>query len=357
MYTLTVDAPSRRYPICIGAEAQKAHEFVTGSQALLVTQPQVYELHGKKLHTAMGAKVAHLDVIELPEGEAHKNFASLQSIFDILLTKRHNRTTTLLALGGGVVGDITGFAAATYQRGVAYIQIPTTLLAQVDSSVGGKTAINHPLGKNMIGAFWQPQAVIMDFTTLRTLPKREFAAGMAEVIKYGLIADNDFLQWLALSETAHKMHQHDAEALAYAVRRSCEIKAQIVAEDEHDHGKRALLNFGHTFGHAIEAYHQYGQYVHGEAVAIGMYIATYVSCMLGHITQQEVRFVKQVLTLYNLPTIMPEKMQASDFVSLMERDKKTHNGHLRFILLHGFGKAYQEKTIDSAKITHYLREI
>jgi 3-dehydroquinate synthase len=277
-----------------------------------------------------------VDRVILPDGEVYKDLPHLNLIFDALLEKRHNRTTTLVALGGGVVGDMTGFAAACYQRGVDFIQVPTTLLSQVDSSVGGKTGVNHPLGKNMIGAFHQPRAVLAATDLLATLPERELSAGLAEVIKYGLIHDAEFFAWLEGSMPA--LRAREPEALAYAIHRSCTIKAAIVARDERESGVRALLNLGHTFGHAIETDQGYGRWLHGEAVGVGMLMAANLSARLGWLSSVELTRIGQVLQAAGLPLAPPESMSRKRFMELMAVDKKVIDGSLRLVLLKRIGQ-------------------
>ncbi|HAQ86208.1 MAG TPA: 3-dehydroquinate synthase, partial [Pseudomonas sp.] len=275
--------------------------------------------------------------IVLPDGEAHKNWQTLQLIFDALLKARHDRNTTIIALGGGVIGDMAGFAAASYQRGVDFIQVPTTLLSQVDSSVGGKTGINHPLGKNMIGAFYQPQAVLIDTSTLATLPSRELSAGLAEVIKYGLICDEPFLSWL--EDNVDRLRSLDQEALTEAIRRSCDAKAKVVGADEREAGIRATLNLGHTFGHAIETHQGYGAWLHGEAVSAGTVMALEMSNRLGWISTAERGRAVQLLSRAGLPVVPPADMRAEDFLKHMAVDKKVLNGQLRLVLLKRLGEA------------------
>jgi 3-dehydroquinate synthase len=282
--------------------------------------------------------------VVLADGEAHKNLTTLNEIFTALLAEKHNRTTTLIALGGGVIGDMTGFAAACYQRGVNFIQIPTTLLSMVDSSVGGKTGVNHAMGKNMIGAFYQPQAVIADISLLKTLPAREVSAGLAEVIKYGLISDYDFFVWL--EQNIELLMQGDEATLTYAVLRSCKNKAEVVAQDEHEGGVRAILNFGHTFGHAIETAQGYGNWLHGEAVAAGMVMAADLSMRRGDISAQDLSRIIHLLERAKLPTKAPGDMTAEQFVELMGVDKKVLDGRLRLVLLASLGKAIITSDID-----------
>ena len=273
----------------------------------------------------------------LPDGEQHKHLDTVSLIWDHLLQQRHNRTTTLIALGGGVIGDMTGYAAAAYQRGVNFIQIPTTLLSQVDSSVGGKTGVNHPLGKNMIGAFHQPQCVIIDTQSLSTLPARELSAGLAEVIKYGLIAEADFFVWL--EHNIHQLRQLAPDLISQAIYRSCVCKARIVAADEREHGQRAMLNFGHTFGHAIETEMGYGNWLHGEAVAAGMAMAADLSCRLGWFPKPLLQRVQRLLQACELPIWGPDVMQAGTYLKHMQVDKKVTDGTIRLILLQALGEA------------------
>jgi 3-dehydroquinate synthase len=289
--------------------------------------------------------------VVLPDGEAYKNWETLNKIFDELLSHRCERKTPLIALGGGVIGDLTGFAAATYQRGVPFIQIPTTLLSQVDSAVGGKTAINHPLGKNMVGAFYQPQVVIADMDTLRTLPPRELAAGLAEVIKYGFLRDVEFLGWL--EKNIERLTALEPEALAFAVERSCQNKAEVVAKDERETGDRALLNFGHTFGHAVEAGMGYGEWLHGEAVAAGMVLAARFSEKLGYIGKADVQRVVEILVRAKLPVAAPD-LGVDRYLDLMGHDKKVEGGKIRFILLRRPGEAFVCNQYDSAALQTVL---
>ncbi len=329
------------YPIYIGTdllERELISKHISGNQVLIVSNEVIASHYQSNLIDVI--KQYHpniqLDTIAIAEGEKHKTLDTFSQIIDCLMVNQHNRTTTLIALGGGIVGDICSFAAAAYQRGVNFIQVPTTLLAQVDSSVGGKTGVNHSLGKNMIGAFHQPQAVIIDTTTLKTLPKREFNAGIAEIIKYGLIYDRVFFDWL-LDNSVNLVAGNDS--LDAAIKRSCEIKAAIVATDEREAGQRALLNFGHTFGHAIEALTQYKQLLHGEAVAIGMLMAADFSYRLGTLSQKEVTSVHSILQQFHLPTNVPGGINKEQFLNAMRADKKTINGKLRFITLNSVGNA------------------
>lgn len=350
MRTLSVDLADRSYPIYIGphllsnAELLKSH--IHGKQVCLVTNTTLAELLLPELKPAF----EHYDYTEviLPDGEAHKNLETLNLIFDELLRARHTRKTTLIALGGGVVGDMTGFAAACYQRGVDFIQLPTTLLSQVDSSVGGKTAVNHALGKNMIGAFYQPNCVLADSTVLQKLPQRELAAGLAEVIKYGLIADEQFYQWLEANMPA--LCAGDQEALSYAIERSCQIKAQVVAEDERESGVRAILNLGHTFGHAIETHMGYGEYLHGEAVAIGMQMAVCLSVAKGWLEADVIARNEALTVAAGLPVNTPATMSAEAFLPLMAVDKKVLDGRLRLVLLSALGQAVVTEDLNEQEV-------
>ena len=340
MQTLRVDLGSRAYPVYFGsgliARPEVLVPFIQGGRAAVVTNTTVAPLYMERL--ASGLTASGLDVVKivLPDGEVYKNWETLNVIFDRLLEARCDRQITLIALGGGVIGDLAGFAAATYQRGVPIIQVPTTLLAQVDSSVGGKTAINHPSGKNMIGAFHQPLAVLADVNTLATLPERELRAGLAEVIKHGLIRDLGFFEWIEAN--IGRLLARDTEALVHAVRRSCEIKAEIVALDERETGPRALLNLGHTFGHAIETAMGYGAWLHGEAVAAGMVMAADLSHRLGSVGKDDVRRVVALLKRTGLPVTV-SGITAPRFIELMSVDKKAAAGRPRFVLLERLGSA------------------
>lgn len=339
MKTLHVALGTRSYPIYIGTQLignpALLEPHISGRQVMVVTNETIAPLYLEK--TLQGLKNFHTETVILPDGEQYKTLDTANLIFDALLQKRFNRSATLIALGGGVVGDITGFAAACYQRGIAFIQIPTTLLAQVDSSVGGKTGVNHPLGKNMIGAFHQPQCVIADTDTLNTLDDRQLSAGVAEVIKYGLIRDTEFLHWL--ENNLPKILARNPDALAYAIERSCQNKAEVVAADEKEIGQRALLNLGHTFGHAIETGCGYGTWLHGEAIAIGMYMAAELSARLRWIEPGDVARTRELLEKSRLPTLPPADMDAGKFLQLMAVDKKVLAGKLRLVLLRGMGDA------------------
>ncbi|MBL6917539.1 MAG: 3-dehydroquinate synthase [Gammaproteobacteria bacterium] len=339
MATLTVDLGSRSYPIIVGsgllAEPSTVSAYIPSDDVLVVTNETVAPLYLDRVMGLLGNRRVISQT--LPDGEQYKSFETLQRVFDTLLQSRFSRDATLVALGGGVIGDLVGFAAACYQRGVSFVQIPTTLLAQVDSAVGGKTAVNHPAGKNMIGAFHQPACVIADTDTLRTLESRELAAGIAEVIKYGLIRDRLFFEWLE-SNMDHLLNC-DQEALQYVIMESCRHKAEIVANDEKEAGERAILNLGHTFGHAIETASGYGSWLHGEAVAVGMLMAVTMSEKLGWLDRQIVDRTRRLLLSVNLPVAPPQGMTADDFLKHMSVDKKVVGGKIRLVLLHGLGCA------------------
>ncbi len=339
MQKLTVDLGERSYPIYIGSglldQVQLYRPHIKGKRVAIVTNTTVAKLYLEQLAGALAEYQP--TCIVLPDGEQHKDWPTLQKIFDALLQDRHDRSTTLIALGGGVIGDMTGFAAACYQRGVNFIQVPTTLLSQVDSSVGGKTGINHALGKNMIGAFYQPQAVIIDLATLSSLPPREFSAGMAEVIKYGLIHDAGFFDWLETN--IEQLMQQQVELLAHAIERSCAIKAQVVALDERESGIRAILNLGHTFGHAIETEQGYGNWLHGEAVAAGTLMAVYMSARMGWLAEPEVQRTAKLLRKASLPVIPPAQMGVDTYLQHMQVDKKAQDGQIRLVLLERLGAA------------------
>ena len=336
---LTVDLGERSYPIVIGRHLLENDEFaryVPGKRVAIVTNTVVAPLYLERLSVMLQAAGKQCQSIVLPDGEEEKNADNLMRIFTALLEHKCDRKTTLVALGGGVIGDMTGFAAATYMRGVPFVQVPTTLLAQVDSSVGGKTAINHPLGKNMIGAFYQPQAVLADTATLSSLPDRELSAGLAEVIKHGAIIDADFFRWQ--EQNMGRLMARDDEALAHAIRRSCEIKADVVRQDEREGGLRAILNFGHTFGHAIEAGLGYGEWLHGEAVGCGMVMAADLSVRLGYLAPEDQARIVALVKAAGLPTVAPDLGEAR-WLELMEVDKKNEDGRIKFILLKPLGQA------------------
>lgn len=337
---LTVDLSERSYPILIGRGMLTAAyilQHVPHRQAAIVTNTIVAPLYLEKLRASLESNGVSVVSIILPDGEEHKNWHTLNLLFNELLAHKCERAVTLIALGGGVVGDIAGFAAATYLRGVPYIQAPTTLLAQVDSSVGGKTGINHPSGKNMIGAFYQPRLVLADTATLDTLPDRELCAGLAEVIKYGLIRDAQFFAWL--ESNIDRLLARDSNALKFVIKRSCEIKAEIVAQDEREAGVRALLNLGHTFGHAIEAGMGYGCWLHGEAVAAGTVIAAQLSLRLDLISETGLARIKAIYQRAHLPVQAPA-LGAKRYLELMSLDKKVQAGKMRFVLLRKIGEAF-----------------
>lgn len=342
--SVRIDLAERSYDILIGpgllGRAESFDGLPRGGTAMIVTNTVVAPLYLARLESVLQARHARVLHVVLPDGEEHKDWATLQLIFDALLASACDRKTVLYALGGGVVGDMTGFAAASYMRGVPFVQVPTTLLAQVDSSVGGKTAINHPLGKNMIGAFYQPLRVICDLDTLQTLPGRELSAGLAEVIKYGPIADMDFLGWIEANIDALVARQ--PAALAQAVRRSCEIKAAVVGQDERESGLRAILNFGHTFGHAIEAGMGYGAWLHGEAVGCGMVMAARLSEALGRVDSGFASRVHALVERAGLPTVAPvldPQDNMGRWLALMRVDKKAEGGEIRFVVIDPPGRA------------------
>ena len=335
-----IELADRSYDILIGAgalaDARSFDGLPASRDALVVTNVTVAPLYAQRLVEILRGRHEHVHVIALPDGEAHKDWTTLNAIFDALLQQGCDRKTVLYALGGGVVGDMTGFAAACYMRGVPFVQLPTTLLAQVDSSVGGKTAINHPLGKNMIGAFYQPLRVIADLSTLATLPRREIAAGLAEVIKYGPIADNEFFGWI--EQHADELVALQPAALMHAVKRSCEIKAAVVGQDERESGLRAILNFGHTFGHAIEAGLGYGEWLHGEAVGCGMVMAATLSMRLGLIDAAYAARLRRLVERVGLPVRAPD-LGRERWLELMRVDKKTEGGAIRYVVIEAPGRA------------------
>ena len=336
---LHLDLGERAYPIYIGPQLLQQPELyrpcIRGRQVMLVTNETVAPLYLDTVKQALAGY--QLEQVILPDGEEYKNLEILNRIFDALLKHHFNRNCCLVALGGGVIGDMTGFAAASYQRGVDFIQIPTTLLAQVDSSVGGKTGVNHPLGKNMIGAFHQPRCVLADTDTLNTLDDRQLSAGLAEVIKYGLIMDAPFFAWL--ENNMDQLLARDAEALTYAIERCCQCKALIVAADERESGQRALLNLGHTFGHAIETGMGYGNWLHGEGVAAGMAMAADLSARHGWLADADVERIRRLLSRAHLPVAAPPELSRQQFLDLMAVDKKVVDGGLRLILLSAIGAA------------------
>ncbi len=339
MTTLTVELGERSYPIYIGdkllTQNNLLNKHIPGNSALIVTNETVAPLYLEKTQ-AMVSGLKN-EVVVLPDGEQYKNLEVLNQIYDGLLRNRFDRNTTIIALGGGVVGDMAGFAAASYQRGIHLIQMPTTLLSQVDSSVGGKTGVNHALGKNMIGAFYQPKAVIADTGTLDTLPDRELSAGLAEIIKYGLISNADFFGWL--ENNIQNLLKRDKKALSYAIETSCQTKADIVAADERESGKRALLNLGHTFGHAIENAMGYGKWLHGEAVGAGMCMAATMSKQMGWMNDEDTKKTFALIKQAKLPCKAPSSMTTEKFIELMSVDKKVLDGVLRLVLMKGIGKS------------------
>ena len=341
-HTLNVDLGERSYPIYIGSGLLGQAELITrhihGQSALIVSNDIVAPLYLEAVQQALDSKQIRQDKVILADGEQHKTMASVETILDLLLSNRHDRRSTIIALGGGVIGDIAGFAASIYQRGVNFIQIPTTLLSQVDSSVGGKTGVNHPLGKNMIGAFYQPQCVVADIGSLRTLPPRELSAGLAEVIKYGLICDAGFFDWLEINIDG--LLAGDEDLLAQAVLVSCQNKARVVELDEREGGLRAILNLGHTFGHAIETTMGYGKWLHGEAVAAGMVMAIDLSIREGSIDEQVRQRGVALLKQAGLPVNPPPEMTVEQFLDAMAIDKKNVDGKIKLVLLRALGEAY-----------------
>ena len=335
-----IDLGERSYPILIGSgllsQSGAWQDLPAASAALIVTNEAVGPLYANALQQALKPHYAQIHQVILPDGETHKTWQTLNQVFDVLLSQGCDRKTVLFALGGGVVGDMTSFAAACYMRGVPFVQVPTTLLAQVDSSVGGKTAVNHPLGKNMIGAFYQPVRVVCDLATLQTLPARELSAGLAEVIKYGPIADMVFLDWIEAHMDA--LMAREPQALAHAVQRSCEIKAWVVGQDERESGLRAILNFGHTFGHAIEAGLGFGAWLHGEAVGCGMVMAAHLSHRLGYIDLALVERLTALIARAGLPVVGPA-LGVDTYLHHMRVDKKAQAGDIRFVLIDGPGRA------------------
>ena len=356
MQSVNVELGQRSYPIYIGAgllgQADLLRRHIAGNQVAIVSNDVVAPLYLDLVTQSLDGFA--VDVFKLPDGEQHKNLERYKELLDFLIAKRHNRSTTLIALGGGVVGDLTGFAAATFQRGVNFIQIPTTLLAQVDSSVGGKTAVNHAAGKNLIGAFHQPRCVLADTSVLKSLGPREFQAGLAETLKYGIIADAVFFAWLETS--ANALMKRNAKTLSEAIRRSCEIKAEVVAEDETETGVRAILNFGHTFGHAIEALTNYRTYLHGEAVAIGMVMAADLSMRQGWLAASAAQRIKQAIAAFDLP-VTPASVTPEDMLREMGMDKKVVDGTLRLVLCTGIGEVVVTQEIDLSALGETLAAV
>lgn len=356
MLCVNVELQERCYPILIGnglLQDERSYPVKRGERVMIVTNPTVAQFYLDTVTFALKKRGCEVDHVLLPDGEKYKTLESLNLIFTALLQGNHGRDTTIIALGGGVIGDVAGFAAASYQRGVRLIQIPTTLLSQVDSSVGGKTAVNHELGKNMIGAFYQPSMVIIDTHTLGTLPKREVNAGLAEVIKYGAILDYEFFEWLE----AHidELVALNNESLQHCIARCCQIKADVVARDETEKGDRALLNLGHTFGHAIETHLGYGNWLHGEAVSTGMMMAAALSEQLGDISVADVSRLEKLLARANLPTLSPDSMQPEDYLPHMMRDKKVLAGKLRLVLLKSLGQAYIATDTDKDLVLNAIK--
>ncbi|MBL1433277.1 MAG: 3-dehydroquinate synthase [Gammaproteobacteria bacterium] len=357
MKTLNVDLGNRSYPIYIGQQllTQKAllEPHIASKQVLVVSNDTVAPIYLDRLLATLESYDCYSVVLK--DGEQYKSLDTLNQIFDSALSNKLNRQLTIIALGGGVIGDMAGFAASCYQRGVNFIQIPTTLLAQVDSSVGGKTAVNHPLGKNMIGAFYQPRCVLADISTLDTLPERELSAGIAEIIKYGVIRDTTFFEWLENNVGA--LLARDSNVLSYAIEVSCRNKAEIVEQDEHESGVRALLNFGHTFGHAIETACGYGVWLHGEAVAAGMCMAANLSHRLGWLSYDDKQRIVGLIKRAKLPIEPPVTMSSEQFVDLMAVDKKVEDGKLRLVLLKSLGGAVTTADFDKAIFKQFLSDI
>ena len=355
MKTIEVALGSRSYPIHIGAgildKSELYQPHIRGSKAVVITNETIAPLYAQNVVDSVG-KFAEVHTHVLADGEIHKNLQTIGKIFDKLLNIPCDRKTTIIALGGGVVGDTAGFAAACYQRGVPFIQVPTTLLAQVDSSVGGKTGVNHPLGKNMIGAFYQPQCVIADTNTLHSLPDRELRAGLAEIIKYGAIQDARFFAWL--DENIDSILEREPASLAHAIEVSCRSKAEVVAEDERETGIRAILNFGHTFGHAIETWLNYKKWLHGEAVAVGMVMAADLSIRLNLLSAHQASQVEQIIKRTGLPVLPPVGMSTTDFLEAMSLDKKVQGKTIRIIVLDGIGKAEIKDDYDFAELKNTL---
>lgn len=358
--TLNVALAQRSYPIYIGAALPQLAQLAclqAASSIVLISNPTVLALYGAQVETWLRVHGPSVYTVVLPDGEAYKTATQLDLIYSAMLENRCDRRAVIVALGGGVIGDVAGYAAATYMRGIAFVQVPTTLLAQVDSSVGGKTAVNHPLGKNMVGAFYQPQAVLADAGVLHTLPAREIAAGLAEVIKYGCIVDAAFFDWLVANMPALTARQ--PEAIATAVQRSCSIKASVVAQDEFEDaakGVRALLNFGHTFGHAFETVLGYGTWLHGEAVGYGMVCAAQLSCELNLLAQAEVERIRQLVAAAQLPTQWPKAVSADAALHAMKIDKKTDAGTLKFIVLNRLGVS-RVQAVDEALVRRVIAKL
>jgi 3-dehydroquinate synthase len=354
MEIIELDLGADSYPIYIGhgmlVDGELLRSHIRSSQVFIVSNETVGPLYRQRVVDSLAG--FQVDSVDLPDGEAFKNLETLNRIFTSLLEKKHNRSSTLIAIGGGVVGDTAGFAAACYQRGIDLIQIPTSLLSQVDASVGGKTAVNHSLGKNMIGAFYQPKCVIVDIETLNTLPRREFVAGLAEVIKHGVIRDLQFFQWLETN--LDPVLNLEIDSLSYLVKRNCQIKAEVVCADEKERGIRALLNLGHTFGHAVETAMGYGNWLHGEAVAAGMVMAADLSARMGRLPGQECRRVKNLVAKAGLPVSPPAEIEAPRYQELMQVDKKAVDGTVRFVLLDAIGTASLVDNVDEELLLQTL---
>jgi 3-dehydroquinate synthase len=360
MKTLTVELGKRSYPIYIGSGvlnnlAEKLKDYKITSKCAIVSNPTVYELYGEPLYNCLSEAGMNIAVVLIPDGEEYKDLFWAYYILTQLLEEGLDRGSVLFALGGGVIGDITGFVASTYMRGISYVQIPTTLLSQVDSSVGGKTGVNHPLGKNMIGTFYQPMLVWIDVQTLKSLPEREFLAGLAEVIKYGVIWDKDFFEFLRDQREA--VLTQDEDILIEVIRRCCEIKAEVVSQDERESGLRAILNFGHTIGHAIETVTNYRKYLHGEAVAIGMVAEALLSDKMSLLETEEAEMIKEVVASYGLPTSTGGSVEPSQMLKAMSLDKKAKGGRIRIILPQRIGRVRIEESIEVEKLTEVLSTI
>ena len=354
MQKIRVELAERSYNIMIGNDMLKEiggalDKFEFSGKIAVISNPTVYALYGKTIVSALKGSGNDLTEVLIPDGEEYKSLEYTEKIYESLLKSRLDRKSVLIALGGGVIGDITGFAASTYMRGIDFIQVPTTLLAQVDSSVGGKTGVNHPLGKNMIGAFWQPRLVWIDIGTLKTLPQREFLSGLGEVIKYGVIWDEEFFAYLEANRD--KILSLDAAVLTHIIGRSCEIKAEVVSRDERESGLRAILNYGHTIGHALETLTGYRQYLHGEAVSIGMYMEARLSRQLGLIDNKAVARIKALIDSFGLPSEMPGDIGAHDLIEKMQLDKKTVAGRMHFVLPEKVGQVriYSELSAEDIK--------
>jgi len=359
--SLTVSLGERSYPIFVGDVgfsdpaklAEGLEPYLKGNQVAIITNETIAPLYLQQVQSALGNR--QVDVFQMPDGESYKSLDTYTQVMDFLLEKKHNRSTCLIALGGGVVGDLCGFVAATFQRGVDFIQIPTTLLSQVDSSVGGKTAVNHPAGKNMIGAFYQPLAVFADISVLETLPDREYAAGLAEVVKYGIIYDADFFAWLEANAPA--LVQREKYALTHIITRSCEVKAAVVSEDEREGGRRAILNYGHTFGHAIEKLLGYGRLLHGEAVSIGMVMAARLSVEFSGLALADSQRIEKLLQQLNLPvTLKGLELNAEAMIDAMGMDKKVVDGELRFVVADQMGSVRVASHVSVSALEKTLAE-